>query len=331
MTALRLDRLPVAISLEQYQRAAGRIEEYLLRLPGIVAVYGVGGISAPGISDIDRIAVVDGGGPFRSPWAQLTDEERYTAMHTPFLVDVESFSKHRWFAHLEPLRLLHGEPVEVVEPAQPQPLDRLTGLEGLVLTRLRLTKTCFLQRVAVRPMLCELHNLRHDLRLSGADASSSSRAWAIASDVDRLRKTWWDTRTSDYPRLIASLVIGARDALDETLGRFRHDSRVAGDETFSFNGYWKNVELISFSGPSVSGPGSRLPATSTKRWRRVSEVRWRASSHRVRVSADVIRLLSISRAGEHGVLADRRRYVDRYARFVSSHNGWSSIGFLGLG
>jgi hypothetical protein len=188
---LRLLRYPLPASLEDYGHAADELDSKLLELPGLVALYGAGAVSAPGISDVDRIAVVDGHRPVPSVWERLSGRTRYLAMHTPFLVDTATFRRHRWFAHLEPLELLHGPEVGLESPPDPGYARRLAGAESLVIMALRLVKQIWTAQVKVRPLLCELHNLRHDLTLGGLGRDRASDAWAVADEVGALRKTWF--------------------------------------------------------------------------------------------------------------------------------------------
>ena len=184
-TDLRLLRYPLAASLEDYGHAAHELESRLLELPGLVALYGTGAVSAPGISDVDRIAVVDGHRPVPSVWERLSGRTRYLAMHSPFLVDTATFRRHRWFAHLEPLELLHGTEVGLEAPPDPGYARRLAGAESLVIMALRLVKQIWTAQVKVRPLLCELHNLRHDLTLGGLGRDRAPDAWAVGTRLER--------------------------------------------------------------------------------------------------------------------------------------------------
>src|SRR6266540_6924002 len=78
-----LTSFPTAAVEEDYARAAVELEECLAELPGAVAVYKYGSITAPGISDLDRVAVVEGGRAAPDVWPRLSERTRYLVMHTP--------------------------------------------------------------------------------------------------------------------------------------------------------------------------------------------------------------------------------------------------------
>ena len=94
MSPFLLDRFPVPVSLDEYDSTADAIEKQFTQLPGLVSIYRLGGVSAPGISDLDRLAVVSGTGPDWMIWPSLTERERYVALHTPFLADLATFTSH---------------------------------------------------------------------------------------------------------------------------------------------------------------------------------------------------------------------------------------------
>ena len=76
MISFAFERWPVPVSLDEYESVAEEIRLHLSRIPSVISIYGFGGVSAPGISDVDRIAVVDGGGRIPSIWPALSQRQR---------------------------------------------------------------------------------------------------------------------------------------------------------------------------------------------------------------------------------------------------------------
>ena len=145
-------------------------------------------------------------------------------------------------------RILSSVTVSQVEIHEPQELDVLgavLGVEGLVSTRIRLERLRFVQRVKVRPLLCELHNLRHDLELVRLAPSSTPAAWLVVDRVAELRSTWWDLDRHQRVRRISELVDAAVEGVDDALAQYRRDVSNHGAETFSLGGYWRNVRSWS--------------------------------------------------------------------------------------
>jgi hypothetical protein len=319
------ERWPVSVAPNEYASVAEAIRRHLARIHGLVSIYGFGGVSAPGISDLDRIAVVGGSDPVPSIWPALSRRQRYVALHTPFLVDAETFKLHRWFSYLSNLELLDGEPVAVEEPEESELLGLLLGVEGLVSTRIRLEKLRFAQRIKVRSLLCDLHNLRHDLRLAGLTATSSPAAWKVVDEVSHLRSEWWDIDQYQRELRVSALISAAVTGIDEALGQYENADPGSRSESFSLGGNWRNVRLATVRSPA-QGIGAVVPAAVSRRSRRGSELRWNSAHHQVQVPGAVIALLDRLRLGIGTPLNKRRQIVTRYAKFVDSHPGWSRIG-----
>jgi hypothetical protein len=183
----RLTRFPSPARQDDYARASAELESRLRELPGVVAVYRTGSVSVPGISDLDRIAVVRPGSRVPSIWPRLSAETRKLAMHSPFLLDTTTFARHSWLADLQPLDLAWGDEVDVEARPEPEHIELLIAAEGLVISLLKLVKQAHVGQVKVRPVLCELNNLRRNLSLARLERSGAPAAWSLADQVTRLR------------------------------------------------------------------------------------------------------------------------------------------------
>jgi len=323
-----LDRMPTHAASREYEQTAAVMKDRIALLPGLRSVYSTGSVSVPGISDLDLIAVVDGNGPFPSVWGVLSERERYVAMHTPFLVDVETFARHRWFAHIDPLVLVLGEGVEIEDPPHPEPLALLAGVEGLIAMRLKLEKQRRTARLKVRPTLCELNNLRHDLRLAGLPETAAPRAWAVVSEVTELRAVWWQLGATEQKVRSMSLAASAITALDDALEKCSSTELSHPDVgDLRLSRAWRNVTLVADSATRCGGLGKALPLTLSRRSHRLSEVRWRTLRCRLPMPTAVRALLHDAATGTSQCLDQRRRLLNRYLLFMADHGkGWSSIG-----
>jgi hypothetical protein len=321
---------PRLVQPDEYVRASEEIEVLLRRLPGIVAVYEAGSVSVPGISDLDRIAVVQGEDPVPAIWSQLSEKSRYLAMHTPFLVDRATFRRHRWFAHVEPLRFAFGRPVELEDPPLPEYTEALMGAESLVICLLRLVKQTSTGRVKVRQFLCELNNVRHGLTLARLGRSEAPAAWGVADDIARLRRAWFTSPESQGPDLIKDVAARAAPALLGALWAL-------GEQTEPGNGTPRemklgpplsNVALVSSeigSSPVRGTPRMHLPLT---RGARISEIRWRAARPKVLLHPAVLALLTGRGTPEHREFRlARDELVRGYRKFLATNGlGYSPIG-----
>jgi len=329
---LILERQPRFIPLSDYGRAAAEIDGLLESMPGVVAVYRIGSVSAPGISDLDRVAVVEKSGRFPTVWGRLSENTRYVAMHSPFLVDVETFVRHRWFAVAEPLELVAGTQFVLEAPPSSELLGAIAGIEGLVVSRLKLAKQLCIGRIKVRPFLCEMHNLRHDLRLMGASAAEAPRAWALTAEVLAVRGGWWDAADHERDGRVIELASSAPIAIDEALARWSSTTaETATVDALPLSTDWANITLASQAIVSMAPQGGGLSPLMGRVSRRAAEFVWRHERHQLALPPAVVSLLSAAAAGADELLAERLEVVQRYKSFLDAQDpGWSSIGLAGI-
>jgi hypothetical protein len=330
--ALSLAALPHPATPEDYARAAEEIESLLSSLPAIVAVYRTGSVSAPGISDLDRIAVVERDVSVPPIWPRLSERSRRVAMHTPFLADVDSFRQHRTFAFVEPLELASGESVQIDARPLPEYSEPLIAAESLVVGLVRAVKQTTTGRLKVRSLLCELNNLRHALTLGRLGRTEGSEAWAVADDVAELRARWFELPDVERRRLVCDLagrtapaLVGALGALGERvdLAPARRELRLGPP--------WSNVVLVADARATGEVRGAPRPGSRLARSARLSELRWRRARPRIPVHPGVLALLASGGAesGERGAFRDQRdRVVRDYRAFLATQGrGYSGLGF----
>jgi hypothetical protein len=330
----RLVSWPQPAGREDYELAAREIEAALRRVPGVVSIYQTGSVSAPGISDLDLIAVVDASGRLPPVWPGFTERTRYLAMHGPFLVDVSSFVRHTWFASLDPLVHLWGDRLRLAEGPPRDGSELRLAAEGMVVALLGLVKQAVTGRVKVRPFLCELNNLRRQLQLAGLARDHAPGAWAAAEAVTAARVGWFQESAPAREELVRTLlervVEGIRDGLAGAAGRaqalFGADAAVT---PLRLSGPWSNVLLVperdgSIASLSTGRLGSAVPSS---RSRRAAELRWRLTSATLGVPAPVVSVLGEGPGGDAPFRRERLELLRQYHDFLSRQGpGWSAIG-----
>lgn len=325
--ALRLGRLPAPATLDEYDFASAELESRLRELPGIIAIYRTGSVSVPGISDLDRIAVVDRGVRPPEIWSTLSAETRSLAMHGPFLVDERTFAKHRWFADLQPLEKAWGETIEIEPRPAPEHLEPLMAAESLIIFTLKLVKQAAAGRVKVRPTLCELNNFKRDLRLARIDRDSAPRAWSFSDEVTRLREEWWTLPEEERLRRFHSLFEQSGPATAEAL---RTLAATVDDDLrtrhIRLSGSWKNV-TVAGGDPRSTWQRSHWPRVTAYSGR-LAEATWRWSPQRITVPARVISLLQHSSEYED-LGTQRRQIVSDYAELFSGVESYARLGAAG--
>jgi hypothetical protein len=335
----RYVNLPEVRNQEDYQAASDEIEGLLRQLPGFVALYRLGSIGHPGISDLDRIAVVEARDPVPSIWPHLTPGARYVAMHGPFLVDVDTFRSHRWFTHLAGLELAAGEAVPIDEPSDPATCDLHLAAEGLALLALKLVQQARTGRVKVRSTLCQFHAMRFSLLLAGLDERSAPEAWSFVHAVWATRQTWFERSEQARPAVMAGLMDSAPAAfLDALLALDRRPTEgsvVPEGSTVPLRSPWSSVTLVGCdegSMPATYAAAVRPPPESALigRSRRLGALRWRTASERLPMPPRVLGLLTETREGATELHRKRHRIIAAYGRFLATRGqGFSPIGLGG--
>lgn len=336
-SALRLVDFPRALDHDDYRAASEEIERFLQDLPGFVALYRLGSVRHAGISDLDRIAVVEMGDPVVSIWPHLSPDARYVAMHGPFLVDLETFRSRRWFTHLTGLELVGGEDVPVDEPIDPARCDLHLAAEGLTLLTLKLVQQARTGRVKVRSTLCEFHAMRFSLVLAGLDERLAPEAWRFVHAVRATRDGWFASPEHRRPELMTSLMQRAPSALLDSLLAIDAQLGEAADSPrrMALGSPWDSTTLVATE-PALLGAAytrilrytSLAPVIGGSR--RAGALRWRMASTPLPIPPAVLGLLSETRRAATPLHQTRQRVISSYARFLATRGqGFSQIGLGG--
>jgi hypothetical protein len=327
----RLTRFPRPASIEDYEAAEAELDAKLQELPCVVAVYRTGTIGVPGISDIDRVAVVEGDVRLPTVWDELRPRTRYLAMHSPFVVDFDTFVRHRWFASFEPLEIVWGRRIVVDEPPTPEERDELLGAEGLVVAWLKLIRQTTIGRTKVRPLLCELNNVRRDLRLARLTRDDAPSAWQLVSDVTRAREEWWSLTQPERFEAVREIEAQAPRAVHNALGAIASRFRGApACEEIRLCGAWSSVTLRGDRRVAQDDSFYIVPYLIARASTKVAEARWRFAQHRIGVPSPIVSLLS-GALGSGSFRAQRRDLVRHYAVFMREKApAYSSVGHVGI-
>lgn len=322
---LVLTGFPVASTTDDYGRAGEELEQALAQVPGAVAVYRYGGVTAPGISDLDRLVVTEDGRPVPSIWPQLTERTRYLAMHTPARADPETFARHRWFSELGTPELVWGTPIPVEDRPVPEYSEPLLAAEALVVSALKLRKLSVTGRAKVRPWLCELSNLRLDLHHARIGNGEAPHAWSLVEEVQRVRRDWWNLVERERHGRMRRLLESAPAAVAEALRAVHALADCSGSPaSVALAAPWQNVSLVQ-SSASSEDPPPRLRSL-VGRSRRFGEARWRWKARRMPLPEQVMTLLA-GPVPERFVAfrAERDRLLKRQAELSAASPGYSGL------
>jgi hypothetical protein len=227
MVARACTRWPRRVAPALYDEVREAYLDRLFQTGQVRAAYQMGGVGAPGLSDLDLILVcrdpVVGDLNPAADIGSLGEDARYILMHSQFFVNEEIFRHQRTLFFGSHLRHVRGEKLEILDP--PEELEDVSRLAFNVEMMLpRLTEFERIRKgtdpVAVRPLLAALHTLRFNLDLS--------RAWVAVDDladyaamIEGLRQEWFTLSEADaWVRLQAALD-RAVEVLEELLERLR--------------------------------------------------------------------------------------------------------------
>ena len=216
-------RLPLA----SYERAMSAAATALSAVPGVVAVYQLGSVKFPGISDLDAIVVVGEALRERTDFQAIVrhaagPDGPYVFSHAPYVVDESAFAhlpslffadnlQHRagrtfGFAAVAPDEQAFCAFQIAVEAAIGQTFAFLRALHNRALPNLR-------------SLLCNLNAVRHNFTtLETLGGGARPPHWQdYANRIDRLRGAWFELESRDRLAEACALLTLARDLLMEIL------------------------------------------------------------------------------------------------------------------
>lgn len=196
------DDLPVRHAAADYTRAVEDMVARLSAIPDIVSVYGIGGVGAPGISDLDMVAVVrDGATLEMDPRAGLSVSGRYLFIHTLYGACVSQFKSAQSYSFFHPYRLLYGEDLLSTESLpEPLPVVRTqVAMEYLLKFHISVVMQRVYRMVRVRSLLLNGKGAAIDIRHLDPD---NHEANALIEELMQLRSSWFSTEKPPVNALI---------------------------------------------------------------------------------------------------------------------------------
>ncbi len=189
---------PVYVAESEYHRILANIVGRLERIEGLEAIYQIGGISTPGISDLDLVLV------FRDDYhcafnlhEELNPEERYLFIHKLYACSRSLFQESVRFSFFHNFSLLAGK--EIPRDTDGSAVDASTVKTQLALEYLvKMYANMIIQKeygiLQVRSLLLHGKALSYDLAFLGIEKSALNR---MLDELLELRKTWFsDTKSS---------------------------------------------------------------------------------------------------------------------------------------
>lgn len=254
-----------------YDRVLDAYLAALSGLRGVSAVYQLGNLRVPGISDIDLIIVVDErlapGTDFHALLRATTGADgAYLFSHPPYVIGRTGFAHLPLLFFADNLRHRCGEVLafEVPEPAQADFCGYLIAVEAAIGQSFPLLRSLTDGRALnLRSLLCHLNAIRHNFSTIARWIDCGSRAhWAdYVVRIDRLREGWFDAPQAERFAEVSYLLPEARRILFEVLAELAVIGQAQGFLRGNGTATWfslLDVNLLLRFAPSGAVGTSRL-------------------------------------------------------------------------
>lgn len=245
---------------DDYDRAIDDRLQWLRRQPGLVAVYSIGSVGHPGISDIDMVAVFeDDARVDQHPLTGLDPVSRYLFVHTLYGAGRSDFGAAQRYSFYQNYRLLHGDELRQ-SAAEPSSSDRDVIQRQIAFEfMLRMYISLFLQKeyrlLRLRTLLLHGKGLLHDartLKLSGMD-------WIVhLEELMQLRDSWFTLQEGANNAALAAWFDRFEPSYTAFLESYLapHRFEVPAPEGFP---YARNIRILPSSVLRASRSGLRIP------------------------------------------------------------------------
>lgn len=186
--------MPVYYNEKQYQQSIQKVIHYLSKFKEIVAIYQIGGTSAPGISDIDLIVVFnDDVASFQHSYLNILDaQDRYLFMHSIYGMPYNVFRKRELLIPMYDFKVLMGKEIAIdhfLTDDEKTALCKIYSMEYLVINLFNLAAQLYIKQLKVRNLLCSLHALNYDFKiLCNGDINEEQKRFSAR--LCGLRESW---------------------------------------------------------------------------------------------------------------------------------------------
>lgn len=207
---LRFIDPPIQYPLDRYRRTIERMVEWAEMHPEIEAVYQIGGVSTPGISDLDIVFILQRGSVCKhDPLEKIPVVDRYLFAHPPFAAPAEYFNELQCMSPHVTFRYLAGSDPEaagsVLSDTEKDILAKQTAKEYLIKNCLSHSFQIHSGIIKMRSFLLEIKAVEADRRiLADGDLDSGPLNRAL-----ELRSSWFqecDRSTVDIREVLLASI-----------------------------------------------------------------------------------------------------------------------------
>ncbi len=203
---------PQWVSLESYENSIQMMTECLAKVPGVISVYQIGGLSSPGISDIDMVVVFeDEISCHHDPRRQQNDIGKYLFTHRLFATSISLFKQSQSYTFFHNFKLIYGKDLNAANHGEGSDvLQRQWAYEFLIKMFINMAVSREYGIYKVRNLLLTGKALLYDIDFLGVEAPE---LMFYVEEIIAWRERWFNKRPSK--REISLNITGLWDALTE--------------------------------------------------------------------------------------------------------------------
>lgn len=195
---MRLTDYPWLLTPQDYTSATKAMVEKLKQYIGVVSIYQIGGVSNPGISDVDLFVVFDDDIKcIQNPLDGLSPQQRYLFVHNVFGTTHAYFRKSQVYDFFHDYKLIHGRDLPLGEGKLPEEqrgaVNVQAALEYLVKMYVNMTIERTYGILRVRGLLLLAKAIKYDLEYLKMDTGAASD---LIGQIVHWRNTWFAERIS---------------------------------------------------------------------------------------------------------------------------------------
>jgi len=189
-----------------YERSIEKVVDYLSKCEEISAIYQIGDIGVPGISDIDLIIVFkDDVKSFQQSYRKLFNKhDVYLFMHGIYGMPENIFERRELLIPIYKTKVLMGHVIDekkVLDEAERKILKRIYALEYLLINLSNLTSQFIQRELKIRNIMCSLYALNYDFEiLSNGELEDDEKLFV--REINNLRNSWWEVELHHTDELL---------------------------------------------------------------------------------------------------------------------------------
>ncbi|HCI58940.1 MAG TPA: hypothetical protein DFH96_09165 [Bacteroidetes bacterium] len=189
---------PHFVSHEIYNEVTDKLISKLASNANVIAIYTIGHVGNPGISDIDMLIIVKDNCKLTHNFrADMSDIEKYLFLHQPYACSESGFKKAETFSFFHNYNLVHGIDVRTsskLNSTEIEILKKQTALEFLLKMFMQLYIQKKYRILRVRDLLLHGKALIYDLEFLNI---SSGNLYQLVQKVIEWRKEWFNKTPTD--------------------------------------------------------------------------------------------------------------------------------------